>query len=352
MFRTRIVTGLGFALLISFAGCRVDPELKPALPVGEVKEIIPQGWPQPAYRFEGNAPDAKKFELGRALFYETRLSKDNTISCGSCHQQYVAFAHADHDLSHGFNDAVGVRNSPALFNLTWHSSFMHDGGVNHIEVQPIAPITNPVEMGEELSAVISKLNADPGYKQLFADAYGSEEVSSDKMLKAMAQFMGMLYSYNSKYDKYKRGEPGGDLRESELRGYSLFVAKCGSCHKEPLFSDFEFRNNGLKVDPVLNDSGRAVITLDPKDLYKFKTPSLRNVAVTAPYMHDGRYRTLEECLEHYTSGIRNYTNLDPLLQEYGIPLESGQRRDIIAFLHTLTDFDFIKDKRFADPNFR
>ena len=162
--------------------------------------------------------------------------------------------------------------------------------------------------------------------------------------------MGLIYSYNSKFDYYKRREKNVELTEQELRGYTLFQAKCNACHKEPLFSDFEFRSNGLVVDPNYKDVGREHITGDPEDRYKFKTPSLRNIALTKPYMHDGRYASLELCMDHYTNNIKNFINLDPLLVK-GIALSAQDKQDLIAFLNTLTDNEFIKDKRFADPNF-
>ncbi len=331
--------------------CKVDPKIKEALPVNNLAEVVPAGWPQPAYTFSTNPISENTFILGRALFYETLLSADNKVSCGSCHQNFVAFANADHKVSHGIEQRLGTRNAPAMFNLTWHPYFMHDGGVNHIELQPLAPISNTLEMGESIGNVIAKLQGTAKYRELFKKAYGSEEVNSQGLLKALAQFMGLMYSYNSKYDYYKRHENNVHFNEEEARGYSLFLANCNSCHKEPLFSDFKFRNNGLKIDPYLKDSGRAHITSLPEDRYTFKTPSLRNVALTYPYMHDGSLQTLEECLDHYTNGIVNLTNLDPLLPTNGLQLTAQDKQDIIAFLHTLTDFKLINDKRFMDPNF-
>lgn len=331
-------------VLLFTTSCRVDTEIRIRKPLGEQ---IPKGWPTPAYRFENNPITESKFELGRALFYEPMLSRDNSISCGSCHQQLSAFANLDHRVSHGIDQLEGTRNSPGLFNLTWHTSLMHDGGVNHLEVQPIAPITNVVEMDETLQNVLAKLRKSSRYDTLFARAYGSTEMTSEKMLKAIAQFMGLMYSFNSRYDQYKRGQTA--LSEQEHRGYAAFGKHCASCHSEPAFTDFKFRNNGLSVDPLVMDSGRARITLKQEDLWRFKTPSLRNVEVTMPYMHDGRYTTLEQCLDHYSTGVVNTTNLD--LPEYGIQLKSGEKEDIIAFLRTLTDHEFLHDARFGDPNF-
>lgn len=340
----------GIVSLVGLQSCKVDPKINEIIESDDLKEVSPEGWPAPVYTFSNNPLQPKVFELGRALFYDRILSRDNTISCGSCHQQYAAFAHAEHKFSHGINDLVGKRNAPALFNLTWHKTFMHDGGINHIEVQPIGPIQNPIEMDLNFGDALNKLRASSKYRTLFKEAYGSEEVTDSKMLKAMAQFMGMLYSYNSKYDLYKRNENNVSFNAEQLRGYNLFLAKCNVCHKEPLFTDDSYRNNGLSINPFLVDSGRAHITGLAEDRYKFKMPSLRNIALTSPYMHDGRYQTLEQCLDHYTNNVVNLVNLDPILQSGGIPLTAQEKQDIIAFLGTLTDYKFINDKRFADPN--
>ena len=341
--------GILFFCIIAGFSCSVDPEIKPQLPVDNIRQVVPEGWPNPVYTFANNPLSENGFELGRALFYEEMLSRDNTISCGSCHQQFVAFAHADHNLSHGIDGLFGIRNAPGLFNLNWNPSFMWDGGVNHIEIQPFAPINNPVEMDGNLNDIIVKLNNSNKYKQLFKNAFGDDSITSQRIFYAITQFQGMLYSYNSKYDYYKRGEVGGEMNAQELSGYNLFVQKCSSCHKEPLFTDYEFRNNGLSVNAILQDTGRSHITGAANDRFKFKTPSLRNVALTAPYMHDGRFNTLDEALNHYTSGIVNYGTLDPILQN-GITLSVQEKADIRAFLFTLTDYKFVNDQRFKDPN--
>ena len=332
-----------------FFACKVDPPIKPILPVDHIEQVIPAGWPQPVYTFPNNPLSIEKFALGRDLFYEEMLSSDNTVSCGTCHQNFVAFANADHMLSHGVNGAFGNRNSPGLFNMNWNTSFMWDGGVNHIEVQPLAPITNPVEMNEDINNVLAKLNASAKYKVLFKQAYGDEQVTTERMLKALAQFMGMMYSYKSKFDLYKRGEDGVQLSTQELNGYQVFQQKCNACHKEPLFTDYSFRNNGLSVNSNLQDSGRAHITGDPNDRYKFKVPTLRNIMLTAPYMHDGRLSSMEQVFDHYASGIVPSATLDTSLQA-GIQLSAQEREDIKAFLSTLTDYSFINDERFKDPN--
>lgn len=338
---------LYLSILVFFNQCKVDPEIKPTLPSDNIKIIIPEGWPQPHYNFENNPLTKEGFILGRSLFYETLLSSDNTVSCGTCHQHFAAFANAGHSLSHGVNNQFGNRNTPPLFNLTWHPNFMWDGGINHIEVQPLAPITNPVEMNETMDNVINKLKQKSNYRKMFKDAFGDDSITTERIFKALVQFMAIAYSYQSKYDMVKKGKES--FSESEQRGYNLFVQKCAVCHKEPLFTDFSFRNNGLSVNPALQDSGRMRITGNPADRNKFKVPSLRNVAVTSPYMHDGRFETLEQVLNHYISGIVISPTLDTLLTN-GIPLTNQEKQDIINFLYTLTDYEFLYDKKFDDPN--
>lgn len=334
-----------FIIIIGFASCSVDPEIKPDILPDDIKETVPEYWPTPYYNYSNNPLTADGFTLGRTLFYDPLLSSDNTISCGSCHQQFAAFSHSGHDVSHGINGLLGNRNAPALQNLNWNTSFMHDGGILNIEVMPLAPITNTVEMNETMTNVVSKLSASGKYKQLFTKAFGDDLVNSQRIFKAIAQFMGTMYSYNSKYDAVKAGKESFTPQENS--GYNLFAQKCASCHTEPLFSDYQFRNNGLSVNVLYNDSGRAHITGNATDRYKFKTPSLRNIEKTAPYMHDGRFTSLDQCLEHYNSGIIISPTLDTQLQS-GIILSAQNKADIIAFLKTLTDTKFLTDSRFSD----
>lgn len=336
-----------FALLQAvMIGCSSDPSFEVTKQENPIQFTIPQNWPKPFYNFENNTLTAQGFELGRRLFFDPRLSRDNSTSCGSCHQQFAAFAQSDHDVSHGVDGKLGTRNSPPLFNLNWHTSFFWDGGVNHIESQPINPIQNPVEMDEKMDNIIVKLKADERYKAAFKAAFGDETINSQRIFKALAQYMGMLVSSNSKYDKYVRGEQGGNMNGAELAGLTVFRAKCETCHKEPLFSDFSFRNNGLHPTSV-NDSGRAHITRSTADLYKFKVPSLRNLKYSYPYMHDGRFTSLEQVLNYYTSGIQPSATLDPVLAS-GITLTPEDKTNLLAFLNTLNDETFIKDSRFSE----
>ncbi len=307
---------------------------------------IPAGWPQPTDVFAGNPLTKEGFELGRNLFYEGKLSKDGNFPCASCHQQFAAFATFDHDLSHGVNGFFTSRNSPPIFNLAWHKEFMWDGGINHLEVQPLAPITNPHEMGETIDSVILKLKADPKYPPLFRAAFGDETINSQRMLKALAQFQGAIVSYNSKYDKVKRGEASFAIPEQE--GYDIFKAKCAGCHKEPLFTDLTYRNTGLPINSFLKDYGRMKITGLKSDSLKFKVPSLRNVDLTFPYMHDGRFYTLTNVLNFYRNSVVNDPSTDSLVRNK-IPLTDIEVNRLIYFLKTLTDTTFTKDPRFKQP---
>lgn len=334
----RVVTGIvAFVSLACFINARKDDGMS-------IK--IPKGWPEPHYTFENNKLTKPGFELGRKLFYDPRISKNNTVSCGSCHQPFAAFAHLEHNVSHGINNKMGTRNAPPLFNLIWQTSFMWDGGINHIEVQPLAPMTNPVEMDQSLDSLIQKLNEDAAYKADFKKVFGTEEINTQRIFKALSQFMGTLISANSKYDKYMRKETGGEMTASELSGLAIFREKCASCHKEPLFTDFSYKNNGLMPKYGLNDSGRAHITRDAVDLYKFKVPSLRNLKYTAPYMHDGRFSEISQVIEHYTGSKFASETLDRAVK--GIYFTVSQKEDLQAFLNTLNDESFVKDTMFKD----
>lgn len=332
------------ALAVLITGCKDDDKEETGSP-GPVSFYVPDGFPTPVYSFQNNPLTPAGFALGRKLFYDPILSRDSTISCGSCHQQGVAFAHADHTLSHGIDGLLGNRNAPAMFNIAWIPLFMHDGGINHLEVQPFAPIANPVEMDESLGNVIVKLKRSTYYPAMFEAAFGNDTITTQLMAKAMAQFMGTMISADSKYDKYRTGK--APLSTQELSGLALFRTHCESCHREPLLTDNQFRNNGL--DSVFTkDPGREIITLNPADSGKFRVPSLRNIELTKPYMHDGRFQTLNQALNHYTSGIKQSSTLDPLLSGGNIPLSSQDKSDIIAFLKTLTDYKYITDKRFSE----
>lgn len=331
---------------LSLVGCKKD--VLPPDNSNAISFVVPMSWPQPVYLFTNNTLTQSGFELGRKLFYDVRLSRDNSTSCGSCHQQFAAFSHLDHPVSHGIYGLLGKRNAPALFNEAWIPTFFWDGGVVNIENQPINPIQNPVEMDMTMPEIITKISPDAKYKAMFTSAFGSDTINSQRIFRALAQFMAAMVSNNSKYDKYVRGEAGGTFTAQELNGLAIFRQKCATCHKEPLFSDYSYRNNGLMPDPSVNDSGRAHITLNAADMYKFKVPSLRNIELTRPYMHDGRFQTLDAAVEHYRTDINASATLDPLLAN-GINLSDNDKQDVITFLKTLTDTTFTHDTRFSEP---
>jgi cytochrome c peroxidase len=307
---------------------------------------IPAGWPQPAVNIFANNPLTEEgFLLGKKLFYEGRLSKDGNFACASCHQQFAAFATYDHDFSHGINNSFTTRNALPLYNLAWTPLLHWDGGINHIEVQPLAPLTAANEMGETIEGVLTKLKADTVYPKMFEAAFGNSDINSNRLLKALAQFTGSIISNNSKYDRIKRGETV--FTSAEQNGYSIFKNKCESCHREPLFTDNSFRNNGMAINSFLKDYGRQRITGDKNDSLKFKVPSLRNVMLTFPYMHDGRMNTVGEVIDHYRTGIITaQSTLDPLLKNR-IAISNADKNDLIYFLFTLTDSTLIKNPRLS-----
>ncbi|WP_219223787.1 cytochrome-c peroxidase [Pedobacter antarcticus] len=334
---------------IFIVACKKDSPLKQ-----EIEQFLgfqrPDNFPDPTYHFTTNPVTKAGFELGRALFYEPRLSRNNTISCGSCHIQSSAFTQHGHDVSHGIDDRLGTRNSPPIMNLAWNKAFMWGGGVYDLDLQPVTPITAHEEMDESLENVYSKLREMPKYQQLFKAAFGSAEINTAVFMKALSQFMVMCISSNSRYDKIMRKETGVSFTSAELNGYNLFKEKCASCHAEPLFTDGSFRNNGLGISPV-NDLGLYTATLIETDKYKFKVPSLRNLTYTGPYMHDGRFLSLSGVLQHYNSEVQHTQNLDPLLRQngrMGIALSVDDQKNLLAFLKTLDDEEFIKNNSLSE----
>ena len=343
--KTKIILLLILPLLWS---CTNDDEDYTNLPL-EFK--VPSNFPPLAYNISNNPPTQKGFELGKKLFYDGRLASDGVVSCGFCHIQENAFTHHGHTFSHGVNDAVGTRNTPSIQNLGYQTAFMWDGAVNHLDLQYILPFTNPVEMNGDFSSAITMMKGDAEYQKLYKLAFADGQINSENMLKALGQFMLMVTSSNSRFDKYRRNEAGGTLTQQELSGYAIFNQKCASCHATDLFTDNSFRNNGLSVNPALNDVGRYRVTELDQDLHKFKVPSLRNVEKTAPYMHDGRLLTLEGVLDHYSSEVVDSATLDPILKQngtLGINLYTTEKSALIAFLKTLTDTQYLTDKRFSE----
>lgn len=314
----------------------------------EVESIeIPEGWPEPLYDFEKNPITHEGFVLGRKLFHDPLLSRDGTISCASCHSQYNGFTHVDHAVSHGIDDRKGTRNSPVLINLAWNNSFHWDGGVNNLEVQPLNPLSHPAEMDQLLEKVLEYLNQDEAYRSLFFQAFGDSVVSSKNMLLALAQFNASLVSSNSRYDKFMRDEL--EFTKQEKKGLKLFMKHCNSCHTAPLFNSNKYASNGLPIDTVYNDVGRFKITGNPEDSLKFRIPTLRNIAYTFPYMHDGRFKKLRQVVAYYAGEIdlENPYLSNELRKK--IKLSSNDQKDLISFLLTLTDKEFLFNNKFELP---
>ncbi|GET47093.1 cytochrome-c peroxidase [Capnocytophaga felis] len=291
----------------------------------------------------------KGVALGKKIFYDKRISSDRSVSCSSCHQPEAAFADKNKAISLGVQAREGSRNSPPIQNMAFQGQFMWDGASDHLELMPMIPITADVEMNAEFANIIAMMKSDLDYVKLFSEAFDNQQINTENVLKSLAQFMGLMISANSRFDKFRRGENGGKLTSDELSGYVLFQKKCASCHATDLFTDHSFRNNGMPINPKYNDFGRYRVTEREGDKFKFKVPSLRNVEYTAPYGHDGRFATLEDVVEHYRSGVVKTPNLDPLLQQsnyLGISFTETEKKQLIAFLKTLSDKAFINDKRF------
>ncbi|UIR56040.1 cytochrome-c peroxidase [Sphingobacterium sp. SRCM116780] len=341
-----------FGLLLTLVyACQKSGEVKP-----EVLKFLgfekPIHFPEPIYAFESNPITEAGFELGKRLFHDPLLSRNNTIACASCHIQTASFTHHGHDVSHGIDDLVGIRNSIPIMNLAWSKEFFWDGGVFNLDLVSVVPIENPVEMDEKMPNVIKKLQATSHYAELFKKAFGTADITSARLSQALSQFMLMAVSDNSKYDQVMRGEQGVTFTEEEKRGYIFFKDKCSACHTEPLFTDRQMHDNGLGPN-LAGDVGRYAITLNPKDKYKFKVPSLRNLAYSAPYMHDGSIYTLSAVLDHYRFQVLPTENLDPILKQSdgtrGITMTEQNKVDLLAFLATLNDASFVKNELLSGP---
>ncbi|GAB3841520.1 cytochrome c peroxidase [Hymenobacter jeollabukensis] len=354
---------LAAATALLVAACKPDKDVEQAFPAPTPLTLArPQDFPAIVPMPADNPLTEEGVALGRMLFYEKKLSGDGTISCGSCHQQSKAF-------TDGRARAIGVggqqhaRGSMALINMAWEQDFTWDGAHTKLEQQARTPLENPVEMHQSLATSVTKLQATNNYPKLFGRAFGSSRITEENVLKALAQFERTLVSSNSRYDKAKRGESyllPNELQGKQLMGHATtFVrgAECQHCHDTELFSGptHTFFNNGLDLPPF-TDPGRGGITGVAFERGMFKAPTLRNIALTDPYMHDGRFKTLEEVLDQYSEHVQISPNLDPQLvnspndPSKKIMLTAAEKQKIIAFLHTLTDSTFITDPRFSDPN--
>lgn len=298
-------------------------------------------------------------DLGKMLFFDPVLSANNQISCATCHRPSRAFTDGLALSDQGVSGKKLHRNVPSLVNLAWQNRSFWDGGAADLESLVFGPLTHPDEMGQELHVLVQELNENEGYRVKFKKAFGEDTIYSALIARALGQFQRTLISANSRYDQFIRNEPGSEFSEIELKGMEIFDQKCGSCHqfgkgKNDFFTDHQYHNNGLGSTYSSGFEGiyqgRFRITQDSADVGKFKTPSLRNVALTAPYMHDGRFATLEEVLAHYDNRMIYSATLDPFFQKessIGISLTKDEKEAILAFLHTLTDTVFVQNAVFV-----
>lgn len=311
---------------------------------------IPFGFPDMDIP-ENNAMTLEGVELGRRLFYDPVLSADNTQSCASCHAQSFAFTDNNRRFSVGIDGIKGTRNSMTLVNAGWLLHMNWDGSADDLEKQAFEPVTNPLEMHHTWPGAVAELQAHPTYPDLFFEAFGTRTIDSTLVVKALAQFERTMISSNSKWDRYIRGD--AQLSDAEAKGFEIFFTEkgdCFHCHSTILFTDNDFHNNGL--DSVFVDTGLANVTGNANDVGRFKTPTLRNLVFTAPYMHDGRFATIEEVVDFYSEGIKFSPTIDPLMKNVdqgGVNLTLEEKANLIAFLMVLTDSSFVTNPEFSNP---
>jgi len=354
------------ALLVASCSRGSDPPAPtPAAPTA-YSLTVPAGFPTPVIPAD-NPLTNEGVALGRRLFYEKALSSTGTMSCGSCHQQSKAFTDG-RALAVGVDGVANPRGTMSLANVLWSTQLTWDGAFTTLETQAQKPLENPIELHQLLAASVAKLQATSLYPPLFLAAFGTKTITPDLTLKALAQFERTLISGASRYDTYVATRSGFTV--DEVKGLQLYTthiapgvvrgAECFHCHTQPLMSsnyEGKFFNNGL--DLTFADAGRGALTKLAVDQGKFIAPTLRNITLTAPYMHDGRFKTLEEVLDHYSDHVQMASpNLDNNLilgindAPFGthMDLTATEKKQVLAFLKTLTDSTFITDKRFADPN--
>jgi len=346
---TGAIIGVLFALLI-MVGCTT-----PHQPPEPMTLDVPADWP-PLLMPEENPLTEEGVALGRRLFYDPILSKDSTVSCATCHQQYLAFTDG-RPLAVGVDGRHGRRSAMSLANVGFqYRGLFWDGRVPDLETQSLHPVTDPNEMNNDWSEVVERLRQHADYPEFFRAAFGDQPIDSVHVGRALAQFERTLISADSRYDQMTRGEINFTL--AEQRGWAIFFdasmrlphAECNHCHVDPFFANPQFQNNGLAKTTSksgLYDKGRGDVTGNQYDNGKFKVPTLRNIALTAPYMHDGRFATLEEVLEHYDQGGHAGINVSPNVRP--LHLSAEDKQDLLAFLHSLTDSTFLINEAYRNP---
>ncbi len=324
-----------------------QPECPPATPL---TLDIPVGFPE-LVSPRNNPLTVEGVTLGRRLFYDPILSGDSTQACGSCHLQDHAFGDS-RQFSEGIHGVKGSRHAPTIVNPGWIPETFWDGRADGLEGQALQPVPNQIEMDLPWSQAVERLRRHPEYPDLFCAAFGSSHIDSTHVVMAIAQFERTFISANSKYDRVVLYQTESFTPE-EQRGYDIFRTErgdCFHCHVEPLFAtSTNFNNTGL--DSVIIDKGRGLVTGNPADDGKFKPSTLRNIAESPPYMHDGRFFTLREVIDHYNLGFHDGPDVDPLIRARlsRSPLTEQEITDLIAFLETLTDTDFLYNPAFSNP---
>lgn len=367
----RVSRTVPFAILLALTACKPDPqplplpfEYDPTPHVVDVRHFPEPDWP------EDNPLTEAGVELGRMLFHEKRLSGDNTQACADCHAQQFNFSDVA-VFSTGIAGQEGHRHSMVLSNLAWHlhhggthgHGFFWDGRAATLREQVLMPIEDALEMDERLEDVLVKLGSDQRYVDQFNLAFETGAITTEHLAKAMEQFLLTLVSNRSRYDRWLMGEV--EFTPEELRGFDLFFdefdpfnpevsgADCAHCHSGLDFTSHQFINNGMDAESDMEDLGYMLVTGEEEDRGKFKVPSLRNVMVSAPYMHDGRFVDIDAVLDHYDHGAVASPSMDPMMQynvDYGLGLTPEDRSDLIAFLHTLTDPEFLADPAYSNPH--
>lgn len=338
------ITVLSLLLFLLFACTRDEPLAVEPFDNPELALPIPSDFPPLNPAFDENRPTKFGVQLGERLFHEKKFSGNNTISCASCHQQGKAFAD-DNAQAVGILGRKGLRNVPPIQNMAFMRFYNWDGHMLSLEKQAIVPIVTHEELNSSILEIIGKLQDDPAYPTLFSKAFGSPAITADRIYRSLAQYEYSLISANSRYDQVM-ANGGVTFTDMESRGYALFKLKCASCHSTVLFTDQTFRNVGFPRNPNAEEVGRARVTGLDEDWMRFRVPSLRNVAYTAPYGSFGQFKTLRDVLDYFDNGVLPADNLDPILQANGnsIPMTEQEKDDILAFLNTLSDPEFIKGK--------
>lgn len=361
VWMNNIRQGLSLAAIVGlFGACTMEVDPKPiaGFQTTPLELSRPDHFPAPIL-MKSNPLTEEGVLLGKTLFFDPSISANGKVSCASCHIPSLAFSDGVAIPESGVSGKSLERHSPVLFNLAWMGNGLFwDGGSKNLESQAFGPLTHADEMGMDMTELEHRLILDGVYVELFEDAF-EDGISSPNVVKALAQFERTLISASSKYDQSKQAEAGIELSEQELKGFSLVQNHCAVCHKGELFTDNQFHNNGLDSD--FSEGGHELVLLgryrishEEKDMGAFKTPSLRNVMLSAPYMHDGRFNTIDEVLDHYSDGVNDVSTTSELVYQKeggaGIPLSQADKAAIKAFLHTLTDHDFVTDKAWPVTN--